>query len=71
MYGAPPSLALFTRMEEDKKLVDEVVADQKGGRETGAGLLDSSLKIGLRVQKELGFPPCSVHRQTSVAASAG
>ena len=49
MYGAPPSLALFTRMEEDKKLVDEVVADQKGGRETGAGLLDSSLKIGLRV----------------------
>jgi len=48
MYGAPPSLALFTRME-DKKLVDEVVADQKGSRETGAGLLDSSLKIGLRV----------------------
>ena len=49
MYGAPPSLALFTRMEEDKKLVDEVVADQKGGGETGVGLLDSSLKIGLRV----------------------
>ena len=50
MYGVvPPSLALFTRMEEDKKLVDEVVADQKRGRETGAGLLDSSLKIGLRV----------------------
>jgi len=36
-------------MEEDKKLVDEVVADQKGGGETGVGLLDSSLKIGLRV----------------------
>ena len=50
MYGVvPPSLALFTRMEEDKKLVDEVVADQKGGGETGVGLLDSSLKIGLRV----------------------
>jgi len=62
MYGAPPSLALFTRMEEDKKLVDEVVADQKGSRETAEGLLDSSLKIGLRVQKELGFPPCSGHR---------
>jgi len=49
MYGAPPSLALFTRMEEDKKLADEVVTDQKGGRETGAGLLDLSWKIGLRV----------------------
>ena len=29
MYGAPPSLDLFTRMEEDEKLVDEVAADQK------------------------------------------
>ena len=29
MYGAPPSLALFNRTEEDEKLVDEVAADQK------------------------------------------
>ena len=29
MYGAPPSLALFIRTEEDEKLVDEVAADQK------------------------------------------
>ena len=30
MYVAPPSLALFNRIEEDKMLVDEVAADKKG-----------------------------------------
>jgi hypothetical protein len=47
MYRAPPSLALFTRMEEDEKLVDEAAADQKRSRETRVGLLGSSLKISV------------------------
>ena len=44
---------------------------RKISREIGAGLLDSSLKIRPRVQKELEFPPCPGHRRTSVAAFVG